>query len=406
MTVDGPSSVSYSLTTLALVAARPWLFDVTGLRDKHKMIGRRKLFKRMTASLLAGPLGDLGVLPSQTLSAKPILRLDRNENAYGPSPEAIAAIREHALSANRFPGGSDSFRQALSRFHGLPAQEILPGAGTDEILRMCAAAFLGPNRNLVMATPSYDAIATYARAASADVVSVPLRKDHGHDLDAMLARIDTSTGIVYVCNPNNPTGTLTDRRSLEKFIRTLPESVLLIIDEAYCEYVGGSQAFATAIVHRARRENLVVTRTFSKVYGLAGIRLGFAVGSQSVLTRLAAQRLILGLNELALVAGLASLQDGSHVARCVRQNQDDRQEFINQVNARMLRVLDSHTNFACLNVMRPSHEIINHYKKNDVVLAGEIPGMATYIRVSLGQPSEMAEFWRVWDMLGSHPMAM
>jgi histidinol-phosphate aminotransferase len=372
------------------------------------MIGRRKLFETMTASLLAGPLVKLAALPSlsQASCENRVLHLDRNENAYGPSPEAIAAIREHAPSANRFPRGSDSLRQALSRLLGIRAQEILPSAGTDEILRMSVAAFLGPKRKLVMATPSYDAIATYARAAGADVVSVPLRKDYGHDLEGMLASVDKSTGVVYVCNPNNPTGTLTDRRNLEKFIRTLPESVLLIVDEAYCEYAGGSQAYATAIVQHAERENLVVARTFSKVYGLAGIRLGFAVGSQSVLTRLAAQRLMLGLNELALAAGTAALRDSAHVARCVRQNQDDRQEFINQVNARMLRVLDSHTNFACLNVMRPSKEIIKHYEKNDVALAGEIPGMPMYVRVSLGLPPEMAQFWRVWDLLGNHPMAM
>ena len=372
------------------------------------MIGRRKLFETMTASLLAGPLVKLAALPSlsQASCENRVLHLDRNENAYGPSPEAIAAIREHAPSANRFPRGSDSLRQALSRLLGIRAQEILPSAGTDEILRMSVAAFLGPKRKLVMATPSYDAIATYARAAGADVVSVPLRKDHGHDLDEMLASVDKNTGVVYVCNPNNPTGTLTDRRNLEKFIRALPESVLLIVDEAYCEYVGGSQAYATAMVHRTQRENLVVTRTFSKVYGLAGIRLGFAVGSQSVLNRLAAQKLILGISELALAAGIAALRDRSHVARCIRQNQDDRQEFINQVNARMLRVLDSHTNFACLNVMRPSQEIIKHYEKNDVVLAGQIPGMPTYVRVSLAPPGDMAEFWRVWDMLGSHPMTM
>jgi histidinol-phosphate aminotransferase len=372
------------------------------------MIGRRKLFKTMTASLLAGPLGNLPALPSlsQASPENRVLHLDRNENAYGPSPEVIAAIRDHATSANRFPQSSDSLRQALSRFLGIPTQEILPSAGTDEILRMSVAAFLGPKRKLVMATPSYDAITMYARSVGAEVVPIPLRKDHGHDLDAMLASTDANTGVVYVCNPNNPTGTLTDRHDLEKFIRTLPESVLLLLDEAYYEYAGSSKAYASGIVHRAQRENLVVTRTFSKVYGLAGLRLGFAVGNPSVLTRLASQKLMLGLNELALVAGVAALQDSSHVARCVRQNQDDRQEFVNQVNARMLRVLDTHTNFACLNVMRPSQEIIRHYAKNNVVLPAEVANMPNYIRVSLGLPLEMAEFWRVWDMLGSHPMTM
>jgi len=372
------------------------------------MIGRRKLLKRMTASLMAGPLAGLAgsSLLSQASTANRTLRLDRNENAYGASPEAMAAIRDHAPSANRFPRSPDLLRAELSKSLGVTEQEILPSAGTDEILRMSAAAFLGPKRKLVMGTPSYDAVAAYARSVGAEVVAIALRKDHGHDLDAMLASVDRNTGVVYVCNPNNPTGTLTNRHHLEKFIRTLPESVLLILDEAYYDYAGASKAYVSAIVHRTQRENLVVARTFSKVYGLAGLRLGFAVGSPSVLARLAAQKLMLGLNELALVAAVAALQDSSHVARCVRQNQNDRQEFVNQVNARMLRVLDSHTNFACLNVMRPAKEIIEHYRKNDVVLPDEIPHLPTYVRVSFGLAPEMAEFWRVWDLLGSHPMAM
>jgi histidinol-phosphate aminotransferase len=372
------------------------------------MIDRRMLLKTITAGVVAGPLANLRA--SASFSQKPpanrVLRLDRNENAYGPSPGAIAAIRDHAASVNRFPQGPDSLREALSRFLGAPAEQILPAAGTDDILRMSAAAFLGPKRKLVMATPSYDAVATYARSAGAEVVSIPLRKDYGHDLDSMLASVDRDTGMVYICNPNNPTGTLSDLHNLEKFVRKLPESVLLMVDEAYYDYAGNSKAYASAIAHRTQRENLIVTRSFSKIYGLAGLRLAFAVGSQPVLTRLARQKLLLGLNEFALVAGIAALQDGAHVARCVRQNQDDRQEFVNQVNARMLRALDSHTNFACLNVMRPSKEIIKHYEKNNVILSGEIPNMPTYLRVSLGLPLEMAEFWRVWDLLGTHPMAM
>src|SRR5262249_20649331 len=157
---------------------------------------------------------------------------------------------------------------ALAETVAVTEQEILLGAGTEEILRMSAAAFLGPKRKLVMATPSYEAVAAYAKSAGAEVVRVPLRKDHGHDLDAMLGQVDAATGAVYICNPNNPTGTLTNRHNLEKFIRTLPEPVLLILDEAYYEYAGTSRAYASAISQRAQRENLVVARTFSKVYGL------------------------------------------------------------------------------------------------------------------------------------------
>lgn len=375
---------------------------------KRGMIGRRNVLKKLTAAMLARPLADFrfpSSVPAHP-SEKQVLRLDLNENAYGPSPGAIAAIRDHASSANRFPHSADSLRDSLSISTGVPAEQIMLSAGTDEILRMSVAAFLGPQRKLVMATPSYGAIAAYAKSAGARVITVPLRKDHGHNLERMLASADGSTGVVYVCNPNNPTGTLSDRHELENFVQALPPSILLVIDEAYHEYAGTSKAYSSAIANLAKRENLVVTRTFSKVYGLAGLRLGFAVCRPAVLGRLASQKLTLGVNEFALLAAIAAVQDKSHIERCVRQNQDDRQEFINQVNARMLRVLDSHTNFACLNVMRPSREIIEHYKKNNVILDSEVSNMPNYVRVSLGLPQEMAKFWRVWDLLGSHPMAM
>jgi histidinol-phosphate aminotransferase len=359
--------------------------------------------------MLAGPFANLGMPSFSRRMAVPgndVLRLDLNENAYGPSPEAVAAIQGHALSANRFPRGEEQLRESLSEHLDVPADQILLGSGIDEILRMSAAAFLGPNRKLVMAAPSYEVITRYASALGSEVVSVPLRKDHGHDLDAMLARVDGKTGAIYICNPNNPTGTLSDRKRLEKFIQTVPEPVLLIVDEAYHEYVGSSNAYTSMIHYRTQRENLIVARTFSKVYGLAGARLGLAVGRLAVLERLAARRALSGINEFALVAGAAAVRDKTHTERCVRQNQDDRQEFINQVNARMLRALDSHTNFVCLNVMGPSKEIIGHFRKNNVILPGEIPEMPNYLRVSLGLAEEMAEFWRIWDLLGSHPMAM
>lgn len=372
------------------------------------MIGRRNLLKKMTAGVLAGPLAKahFAALAARPVQEKLILRLDRNENAYGPSPEAIEAIRALAPSANRFPQSADALRDSLSTVLSVPAEQIIVGVGTDEIFRMIVAAFLGPKRKLVMANPSYDVIAAYAKSSGARVAAIPLRKNHGHDLEGMQASADATTGVVYVCNPNNPTGTLTDRRELQKCLRSLPEPILLVVDEAYHDYVGNSKAYESAIADLPQRKNMIVTRTFSKAYGLAGLRLGYAVGNPSVLARLESQRVASGLNGFALVAGQAALHDKSHLELCARQNQDDRQEFVNQVNARMLRALDSHTNFVCLNVMRPSREIIEHYKKNKVILPGDMVKMPNYVRVSLGLPEEMQEFWRVWDMLGSHPMAM
>ena len=334
------------------------------------------------------------------------VRLDRNENVYGPSPAVRVSIQAALLGVSRYPEPADALLNTLAKLHKIKPEQILLGVGTSDLLRMAATAYLGPGDKLIMGTPSYELIRSYAQARGTAIVQVPLRKDHAHDLEAMLASTNANTGLIYICNPNNPTGTLTEHKALQEFIDGLRPSVMVIVDEAYHEYAGDTGAYRSFLESFTSRDNLIVTRTFSKAYALAGLRLGYAAGSEATIRRLAQHSLDGGINCFALLAGSAALSDTKHLLSCIRKNQNDRQEFINQVNARMLRVLDSHGNFACLNVMRPAQQILEHYKKNNMVLGPGIPYMPTYVRVSLGRPEEMKEFWRVWDLLGNHPMAM
>ena len=336
------------------------------------------------------------------------LLLDRNENAYGASRKVLAAVRPELHEMNRFPVEAENdLSKALAEFHHRQPEQILLDAGSNAILQIAAAVYLSPERRVILATPSYGALERYARARGAQVEAVPLRKDHSHDLEAMLAKVDSSTGLIYICNPNNPTASLTERSEIDRFLEKLPEHVHVIIDEAYHEYAGGSGAYVSIIDRPPQGgPRVIVLRTFSKIYGLAGLRLGYATSDSETVGRLASMRPQLAVNRLALLAGIVALGDREHIADCVRRNRDDRQEFVNQVNARMLRVLDPHANFACLNVMRPAREILEHYSKHKVRLGPEIPSMPNYVRVSFGRPEEMKEFWRVWDLLGAHPMAM
>jgi len=336
---------------------------------------------------------------------KPI-RLDRNENAYGPSPNPVAEVLKNAHSVNRFPGSSDALGSSLASAHGVRREQILLGAGSTAIMKTAMNVFLRGGRGLVLATPTFELIDRYAVANSARMSAVPLRRDHGHDLEAMLAAVNSQTGLIYICNPNNPTGTLTDRQGIDRFLEKLPARVPVMIDEAYHDYAGGSGAYVSFLDRLSHHPGVIVTRTFSEVYGLAGLRLGYAVAQPKILNALAREKPEMEIGSLTLAAGLAALADTEFTASCVQRNQNDRQEFVNQVNARMLRVLDSHTNFACLNVMHPAKEIIEHYQKNDILLGPEIPGMPNYVRVSFGAPEEMREFWAVWDLLGEHRMAM
>jgi histidinol-phosphate aminotransferase len=380
-------------------------------------LDRRLLLKQLGLGIAAGSMllpepadADFAQHASHVrppLEHRGPIRLDRNENAFGPSRKAVAAIQEAASHAGRYPDTA-ILQNALALRHNVKPEQIVLGGGSTDVLRMAASAFLNAGNTLILANPTCDLLAAYAKNNGAAVVDVPLRNDHAHDLDAMLQRSAQSgaSGLIYVCNPNSPTGTLTPRSELEAFIAKLPPDFHVLIDEAYHDYAGRSGSYQSFLDRPVANPHLTVTRTFSAAYGLAGARVGYAVSSAPVASKLSLSASPFAVSATGVAAALAALADQQHVDTCVKRNVDDRQEFKNQVNARMLRVLDSHTNFACLNVMRPAGEILEHYRKNDFVLAPPIPSMPNYLRISLGTPEEMLDFWRVWDLLGSHPMSM
>jgi histidinol-phosphate aminotransferase len=316
-------------------------------------------------------------------------------------------MRDSLSLANRYPDSTDSLAEKIASLHGVKPEQVVLGCGSTELLRMAAAAFLGGGKKIVMASPTFDLIARFARSAGSDVAAVPLTPRYAHDLNAMLDRVDASTGLVYVCNPNNPTGSLTLRKDLEVFLSRLPSTVRVLIDEAYHHYVGGSSSYASFVDQPVDDDRVIVTRTLSKIYGLAGLRIGYSVSPVELARQLDSERLKFGVSVVAARAAAAALGDAEHVRITAQRNANDRQEFYNQSNGRMLRVIDSQTNFVMLDVGRPANEIVEHFKKNNVLVAPRIPLFETHIRVSLGRPAEMKEFWRVWDLLpASHEMRM
>jgi len=294
----------------------------------------------------------------------------------------------------------------LAELHKVKLEQIVLDSGSYEILRMLAAAYLGPNKELLVPDLTYPSLGNYAEANGIQVVRIPLTKMHEHDTDAMLARADSSTGLVYICNPNIPTGTLTPRKNIESFISRLPADVMILIDEAYHHFVSATSSYRSFLDYPLDDPRVVVARTFSKIYGLAGLRVGYSVSSREAASRLSALRLQNGVTMVSAKGAIAALEDSAYVRMAAKRNADDRQEFMNQVNARMLRAIDSHANFVLLNPLRPVSEVLLHLGKNDVHVAPSIPAMERYIRVSLGTPAEMREFWRVWDLMPAASTAM
>ena len=331
--------------------------------------------------------------------ADPIL-LYRNENPYGASEKVLAVLRESVAGGNRYPRVEyETLTDKLAALHKVKSEQIVIGCGSGEILCMAAHAFLKPGKKLVQAAPTFPALGKLAQGAGIEVAEVPLNKRYEHDLGAMLDRGGPSARLVYLVNPNNPTGTITPRKDIEAFLSKLPGDVTVLIDEAYHHFVSPNASYTSFLDSPVNDPRVIVSRTFSKIYGLAGMRIGYAVASPENAKRLAAGFPSWSVSVVSARAASAALDDNEYVDLGIKRNADDRQEFMNQVNERMLRAIDSQTNFVMMNPMRPPDEVIEHLKKNNILIGPKYPVLDKYIRVSLGTPSEMQAFWRAWDLM-------
>ncbi len=312
----------------------------------------------------------------------------------------MEVLRESVASGNRYPRTEyDTLIGKLAVEHKVKPEQIVLGCGSGEILGMAALSFLKPGKKLVQAAPTFPSLGKLAQAAGVEVVSIPLNKRYEHDLPAMLDAARTSTGLVYIVNPNNPTGTITPRKDIEAFLGKLPADVTILIDEAYHHFVTPNTAYESFLDRHFDDPRIIVSRTFSKIYGLAGMRIGYAVATPEMAKRLPAGFPNWSVSVVSARAASAALDDVDYVRLGIKRNTDDRQEFMNQVNARMLRAIDSQANFVMVNPMRPPDEAIEHLKKNHILIGPKYPVLDKYIRVSLGTPAEMQAFWRAWDLM-------
>lgn len=371
-------------------------------------VHRRELLRQIGTAAAATALLPK-VLESASVAAdsgERLVRLNRNESAYGPSEKAKAAFREALTEVNRYPGKEvENLRAALAASHDVALENITLGCGSTGIMRLAVEVFLGPGKVLVTASPTFDFVAQAAGLVGAEVRTAPLTRDYAHDLEGILKRTDAATSLIYICNPNNPTGTLTPRADMETFLGKVPPGVGVLIDEAYHEYVAPTSAYTSWATRATAHSQLIVTRTFSKIYGLAGLRVGYAVSSAETARRLAARRLPMDVSAVGARVALAALADTAYAKRIGAANANDRQEFFNQVNARMLRPLDSQTNFVLMRTGSSGKEVAELLRSKGVMVSSGFASFEKHIRVSLGPPEDMEAFWRAWDVLmPHHPM--
>lgn len=371
-------------------------------------VSRRKLLQQIGVGAMVGaaapalrgfarvPANDA---PRLATAADPVL-LYRNENPYGPSEKVLAVLRDSVTSSNRYPRTEyDTLIGKLAAMHMVKPEQIVLGCGSGEILAMAAIAFLKPGKKLVQAAPTFPSLGKLAQAAGVEIASIPLNKRYEHDLGPMLDAASSSAGLVYIVNPNNPTGTITPRKDIEVFISKLPPDVTVLIDEAYHHFVTPNAGYESFLDRHFADPRIIVSRTFSKIYGLAGMRIGYAVATPEMARRLPAGFPNWSVSVVSARAASAALDDVEYVQLGIKRNTDDRREFLNQVNERMLRAIDSQTNFVMVNPTRPTDEVIEHLKKNHILIGPKYPALEKYIRVSLGTPGEMQAFWRAWDLM-------
>jgi histidinol-phosphate aminotransferase len=367
------------------------------------MFSRRQFLKRfgVAAAGTALPLPGIGNAFEPTRAAQPsgLTLLNSNENPYGPSAAVMQVMEQSLARANRYPDDADeAFIARVAKLHNVPADRVIPGCGSTEILRLAAEAFLGPGKKLILGVPTFEAITDYAQSVSADIAGVPLTSDYAHDLDAMLARIDADTTLVHICNPNNPTGSITPRRKIDAFLEQLPTQVHVVIDEAY-HHFADSPDYTSFLDQPARNPRVIVARTFSKVYGMAGIRLGYGIAVPELLQKLKRYKLQDNLNVVAATAGLASLNNTAGTRMAIRRNAEARKEFTQQAATRGLKTIPSFANFVMMGTGRPAKDVIEHFRAQRILIGRPFPPMLTFVRVSVGTPDEMTRFWQVWDRL-------
>lgn len=324
-----------------------------------------------------------------------LAELGSNENPLGPSPRAIAAIEAALPEVFRYPDPSGgALKSALARRLRVDVGQIVLGNGSHELLMLIAQCFADASTSVVFSEFGFAVFPIATAAAGAQALRVPaLARDHGtmplgHDLDAMAQAIRADTRVVYLANPNNPTGTWFGDAALENFLARVPESTLVVVDEAYHEFVDDT-ALTSALRFLPKHPNLLVTRTFSKAHGLAGLRVGYAASSIEIINVIERLRESFNVNSLALVAAQAALDDPDHVARSKAFNLDERAWLASQLSSRGLRVLPSQTNFVLVDFARDAAPIEHSLFERGVIarpMGGY--GLNQFLRISVGSRAE------------------
>jgi histidinol-phosphate aminotransferase len=334
--------------------------------------------------------------PTQT-KASDVVRLSSNENPYGPSPAAFKAMTAGFALAWRYPDEKqDELVEALAKLNQVSKDNVLTGAGSGEILKVAVAAFTGADKKLVVGDPTFEAAAGHAKASHAEVVKVKLNTTHAHDLPKMLEV--PNAGLHYVCNPNNPTASITPKGELRAFLAKIPPATMVLVDEAYHHFVESAD-YESVIPLVKDYPNLIVARTFSKIYGMAGLRCGYCVARPENIELMRAQQSWDSVSIMAIVAARASLDDGVQVENGRKNNSEVRKYVCGELDKMKFTYIPSHANFMMIDMRREVKPIIAAFRDKKVQVGRLFPPLPNFMRVTIGTKPQMERFLAVFKEL-------
>lgn len=320
-----------------------------------------------------------------------VVKLASNENPLGPSPRAMRALAEEVPRLHLYPDGdSYDLRHALARHLGVRPEQVTVGNGADGIIVQTCLAYLDDGDEVIVGRPSFPLYDTYTHVMRARLVPVPLR-DYRLDLEGMAAAITDRTKLIFVCNPNNPTGTIVTADEVSAFMARVPDHVLVVFDEAYYEFVHADDFPDTLAYVREGRKNVMTIRTFSKIYGLAGVRLGYAVADPEVLAPLLKVKEPFAVNRLAQAAGIAALEDDGFLEATVAATTNGQQFICRGVRRLGLSCVPSHTNFILVQVGPRAGAVAQRLLERGIIVRPcDLYGLPEFLRITVGTPKQNA----------------
>jgi len=332
-------------------------------------------------------------------------KLAFNENPYGPAQSVLKAMMGAFKYANRYNSPDNDIVQAIADHHGVKPANILLGNGSTEILDVAGTTFLRDAKEVVGVEPTYGTVYEWARGMQSPAIKVPLLADHRQDIPGIIKTAKQNrhkVGFVYLCNPNNPTGMIIHKDEIRQLLNELPEDMPVLMDEAYHHYVEDAN-YAMSVPYVLEGRPVIVTRTFSKIAGLAGMRLGYCVAPEALIAKMLPHMGGYNVNALVKWAGVAALKDTEAQTKVRAQTLALRKKTVAELHKLNYRILPSETNFFMVHIRRPVVPVIEAFRKRGVLVGRAFPPMLDYLRVSVGTADEMDRFLAAFKEIFSAP---